>query len=212
MKSKVLKQLAKIDDKPVLAYTLDVFERCKSIDKIILVSHRKIERPCRNLIKRYGYQKIEQICPGGTTRQRSVFNALRKIKDCDYIIIHDGVRPFLTREIISKVLAAASVYGAASVAVKAQDTIVETKTNLFTKTLDRNKLWQIQTPQAFKLDLLIQAHQRARKHKIFASTDDAQLILKYKHKVKIVEGSYKNIKITTPFDLYLARLMLQKKQ
>lgn len=212
MKSKVLKQLTKINNKPVLAYALEVFERCKLIDSIILVSHRKIERPCRNLIKRYGYKKIEQICSGGATRQRSVFNALRKIKHCDYIIIHDGVRPFLTQEIISKVLKAASVYGAATSAVRAQDTIVETKGDFIAKTLHRNKLWQIQTPQAFKFGLLFQAHQRARKNKIFASTDDAQLVLKYKNnKVKIVEGSYKNVKITTPFDLYLARLILEKK-
>lgn len=212
MKLKVPKQLARIDNKPVLAYALDVFERCKSIDGIILVCHRRIERPCRNLIKRYGYKKIEQICSGGATRQRSVFSALRKIKHCDYIVIHDGVRPFVTGEIILKVLAAASIYGAATTAVRVQDTVVETKGDYIAKTLDRNKLWQIQTPQAFKFGLLIQAHQRARRNKIFASTDDAQLVHKYENnKVKIVQSSYKNIKITTPFDLYLARLILQKK-
>ena len=83
---KTPKQLVKVGNKPILAHTLGVFQRCKRVDSIILVAHKKIIRQCRNLIKRYGYKKVEQLCSGGATRQQSVFNALRKIKDCDYVI------------------------------------------------------------------------------------------------------------------------------
>lgn len=211
LKLEVPKQLARIGNKPLLAHTLDVFEKSKVVDSIILVCHKDIKQHCHGLVKRYGYKKIEQLCAGGASRQQSVFNALRVVSDCDYVIVHDGVRPFVTDQIISEVIKAVKRFQAASCAVPATDTIVEAKGNFIARTLSRKKLWQIQTPQAFKFDLLIRAHRKARAKKIFASTDDAQLILQNKHKVKLTEGSYQNLKVTTPFDLFLARLFVRKR-
>lgn len=203
MSLKTFKQLVKVGNKPILAYTLDVFQRCKGVDSIILVAHKKIVQQCRNLIKKYGYKKVEQVCLGGRTRQESVFNALRKIKDCDYVIIHDGVRPFVTQRIILEIVKAVRKFGAATCAVKATDTLVEARRDFIGKTLRRDRLWHIQTPQAFKFDLIFKAHRKARAEKTINTTDDAQLFLRLKKKVKLIEGSYRNIKITTKSDLLL---------
>lgn len=206
MKLKVPKQLVKIDNKPLLAYTLDIFEKCKSVDSIVLVVNKKFIRQCRNLIKKYGYKKIEKLCLGGKTRQASVFNALRKMRDCDYVIIHDGVRPFVTERIISRVAKAVKRFNALTCAVKEVDTVVEAKKGCIDSVLCRNKVWHIQTPQAFKFALILKAHQKARAcAKIFDASDDAQLLLALKKKVKLIKGSYKNIKITTKSDLVLAK-------
>ena len=210
--SRVPKQLLKIEKKSILAYTLDVFEKYKQIDSIILVANRKYIPQFRNLIKKHRYKKIEQVCLGGRTRQQSVFNALKKTKNCDYVIIHDGVRPFVTRRIISRAIKAAKEFGAAACAVKAVDTIVAADKGYIDSLLCRNKLWHIQTPQAFKFDLILHAHLNARSKKIFDSTDDAQLAMKFGKKVIIVQGSYQNLKISSPFDLYLARLLLQNRR
>ena len=205
MPSKTPKQLARVSGKPLLAYTLDVFERCRAIESIVLVVHRKYFLKFRNLVKRYGYKKVEQLCLGGRTRQQSVFNALGKISDCDYVLIHDGVRPFVTEKIISDVIKAVKQFGAATSAVKATDTIVEAKEDFISTTLQRDKLWQIQTPQAFRFDLIFQAHCRAKAKRINNASDDTRLLLRLKKRVKLVQGSYKNIKITTISDLHLLK-------
>ena len=208
MKLKIPKQLVKINNKPLLVYSLDTFERCKAVDGIILVVHRKIEQQCRQLIKRYGYKKIEQVVTGGRTRQQSVFNALTAIRDCDYVVIHDGVRPFVTGKITFDTVKAAKSYNAATCAVQATDTIIEAKDNLINSTLCRDKLWHIQTPQAFKFDLILKAHQKAKENGLFDATDDTQLVLRVKQKVRIVKASRRNFKVTAPFDLNLAKTLL----
>jgi len=208
MRSRTPKQLAKVSGKPLLAYTLDVFEKCRAIEGIVLVVHRKYFLKFRNLVKRYGYKKVEQLCLGGRTRQQSVFNALGKISDCDYVLIHDGVRPFVTEKIISDVIKTVKQFGAATSAVKATDTIVEAKKDSIGRILRRNKLWHIQTPQAFKFNLIWQAHRQARAKGVSDASDDAQLLLEMNKKVKLVKGSYKNIKITVSEDLKLAKLYL----
>ncbi|MCQ9208470.1 MAG: 2-C-methyl-D-erythritol 4-phosphate cytidylyltransferase [Omnitrophica bacterium] len=211
MKLKVPKQLLKIEKKPILAYSLDAFERCKLIKSIVLVVHKKYVSQCRNLVKKYRYKKIEQLCLGGRTRQQSVFNALTRIKDCNYVIIHDGVRPFVTKKIISQVLKAVKKFGAATCAVKAVDTTVEAKQGSIDSVLSRQKLWHIQTPQAFKFNLILKAHRNARAKKIFAASDDAQLLLNSKKKIKLINGSYSNIKVTTKSDLLLAKKLNRRK-
>lgn len=202
---KVPKQLVKVNKKPILAYTLDAFERCRAISAIILVTPKKYVLQYRNLIKGYGYKKIEQLCLGGRTRQKSVFNALRKIKNCNYVIIHDGVRPLVNPEIILRVIRAVKRFDTVTCAVKAKDTIVEAKGGFINTVLCRNRLWHIQTPQAFKFDLIFKAHRKAKAKGIFNATDDAQLLLRAKSKVKLIAGSYKNIKVTTRSDLFLVK-------
>jgi len=205
LKLKLPKQLAKIRHKPILTYTLDVFERSRAIDEIVLVVQRNYVSKFRSLVKKYRYKKIRHLCLGGQTRQQSVFNGLKVISSCNYVLIHDGVRPFVTEKIIQDTLLAAKKFGAASSAVRAKDTIVEARESFVNKVLLRNRLWHIQTPQAFKFKLIYQAHQLARKKDIKNASDDAQLILKMKKKVKLIEASYENIKITTASDLILAQ-------
>ncbi|MBN3037809.1 MAG: 2-C-methyl-D-erythritol 4-phosphate cytidylyltransferase [Candidatus Omnitrophica bacterium] len=211
IKLKTPKQLVSISGRPLLAHTLDVFERCKQIQKIILVANKKYINQSKALIKQRGYKKVEQVCKGGRTRQQSVFNALKKTRDCDYVLIHDGVRPFISREDIQEVLKAAKKFGAATCAVKAVDTIVEKKGAYMGKILPRRVLWRIQTPQAFKFDLIYKAHQSVRAKGFYGLSDDAQLIIKIGKKVKMVQGDYMNFKITTYADLELAKLMLKNK-
>ena len=211
LKAAVPKQLLKINNKPLLVYTLEVFQRCKAVNSIILVVHKKYIIQCHNLIKSYRLKKIEQLIIGGRTRQQSVFNALRAIKDCGYVVIHDGARPFVTEKNILEAIKAVKTFKAVTCAVKATDTIVETKATFIGTMLPRNKLWHIQTPQAFKFDLLFKAHQKARSENIFNSSDDAQLLLGLKKRVKLIEGSYKNIKITSKPDLLLCKTYFDRK-
>lgn len=197
------KQLLKIDDKPLLGYTLDAFERCPQIDGIILVVQRKFARQYKSLIKSFGYKKIEQLVIGGVTRQQSVFNALTTMPPCDYVMIHDGVRPFVSRKIILAVIKAVRQVAAVTSGVQAIDTIVEQSQGLISSVLCRDRLWHVQTPQAFKFDLILQAHHKARAQGLFDASDDAQLLLKLKKKVRLITGSYENRKITTKADLSL---------
>ena len=205
MNLRLPKQLAKIDNKPILAYSIDAFEKCRQIDSIILAVHKKYILKFRNLIKKYAYKKIEQLVIGGKTRQQSVFNALRETNNCDYVVIHDGVRPFVTQRVILRVIKAVKRFGAVTCAVKVVDTMVEAKQGFIDSVHCRDRLWHLQTPQAFKFDLVLQAHQNSRAKRIFDASDDAQLLLGLKRKVKLIEGSYKNIKITTKSDLLLAK-------
>jgi len=205
MRLQTPKQLVKIDQKPVLAYTLDTFERCKLVQSIILVVHRKYTSQCRKLIKKYKYTKVEQLVIGGRTRQQSVFNALKRIKDCDYLVIHDGVRPLVSQKIVLRIIKAVKSFSAVTCAVKTVDTIVEAKNGFISFVLCRNKLMAIQTPQAFRFDLIFRAHQIARKKGIINASDDTQLLLGLKKKVKLIEGSYRNIKITTLSDLHILK-------
>jgi 2-C-methyl-D-erythritol 4-phosphate cytidylyltransferase len=211
MKLNVPKQMLKIDGKPLIAHTLDVFQGCRAINSIILVAHKRLISQCSDLIKKGGYKKVEQIVAGGKTRQQSVFNALKKVKDCDYVLIHDGVRPFVSRKVILELLKAVKRSGAVTCAVGAIDTIADAKAGFIHTTLTRGNLWHIQTPQAFSFNLILNAHLRARAKKILNAGDDTQLALKFGNKVEIVKGSYQNLKITTPFDLCLAKLILEKK-
>jgi 2-C-methyl-D-erythritol 4-phosphate cytidylyltransferase len=139
-----------------------------------------------------------------------VFNALCAINDCDYVIIHDGVRPFVTKEIILNTINAVKKFNAVTCAIRATDTIIEAKKDFVDVRLNRDKLWHIQTPQAFKIDLIFKAHQKARKKDFFGATDDAQLVAEFENKVRIIEGSYKNIKVSTMADLLLARKLKKK--
>lgn len=205
MKLTIPKQLVKINHKPLTAYTLDVFEKSRLIDGIILVVPQKYLQQFHHLLKKYRYKKIEQVVLGGETRQQSVFNALKKIQVCDYVIIHDGVRPLISQRIIPQIIQAVKKYQAVTTAVKAIDTIVEAKDDYIDSSLCRNKLWHIQTPQAFKLSLILKAHQKAKAKKIVNVSDDAQLVLQLGKTVKLIRGSCQNIKVTTKPDLTLFR-------
>ncbi|MGQ9608512.1 MAG: 2-C-methyl-D-erythritol 4-phosphate cytidylyltransferase [bacterium] len=202
-----------LDGKPILSHTLKVFQKCPLIDDISIVVAAGDEQKCLDEVLSYGNEKVSQVIAGGSTRQESVFNALKSLSpDTDLVIIHDCVRPFITNEIISASLDSAVRWGAAIVAVPVKDTIKESDDNLFvSNTLNRQRLWSIQTPQVFKYEIIFHAHLLARERNIQA-TDDASLVEMLGNcKVRLVMGNYENIKITTPFDLIVASAILKTK-
>lgn len=202
-----------LDGKPILFHTLKVFQKCPLINDISIVVAAGDEQKCLDEVLSYGNEKVSQVIAGGSTRQESVFNGLKSLSpDTDLVIIHDCVRPFITNEIISASLDSAVRWGAAIVAVPVKDTIKESDDNLFvSNTLNRQRLWSIQTPQVFKYKIIFHAHLLARERNIQA-TDDASLVEMLGNcKVRLVMGNYENIKITTPFDLIVASAILKTK-
>jgi 2-C-methyl-D-erythritol 4-phosphate cytidylyltransferase len=165
----------------------------------------------QNIVDFYGFTKVKTLVCGGRERQNSVYNGILEVsKDCDIVLVHDGARPFLNEENIIDSVDAAYEYGAASVAVPVKDTVkVSDAENFASETLDRSRLWSIQTPQAFRYDIIIQAHERAVKEG-FIGTDDAVLVERMGQKMKLVMGNYYNIKITTKEDLSMARAIIEE--
>jgi 2-C-methyl-D-erythritol 4-phosphate cytidylyltransferase/2-C-methyl-D-erythritol 2,4-cyclodiphosphate synthase len=211
--SSVSKQYRHLDHMPVLIHTLKVFQKSKVIDNIVLaVPTDDLVSVRQELVDKYGLTKVTTIVAGGGERQDSVRNALFAIDGkYDMVIIHDAVRPFVTGKMIREVVSAAKTTGAASAGVKAKDTIKETKkNNMVAVTIPRHNLWLTQTPQAFGFELLKKAYKAAYDEK-FYGTDDASLVERMGKKVKMIEGSYENIKITTSEDLIIAEALMKKK-
>ena len=209
----VKKPYIEIAGTPILALTVRKFQDCPSIDGIALVvAEEDVERCRSEIVERFGFDKVVSIVPGGETRRESVFSGLRAIegRGVDLVAIHDGVRPFVGIELIERCLEEGRRWGAATAAVPVKDTIKEGDEEGFAaKTLDRSRLWAIQTPQVFRFDLIMEAHRLAEKEGIEA-TDDAGLVERMGVKVKLVMGSYENIKITTPEDLIFAEAILKR--
>jgi 2-C-methyl-D-erythritol 4-phosphate cytidylyltransferase / 2-C-methyl-D-erythritol 2,4-cyclodiphosphate synthase len=213
LKSDLAKQYLLLDKIPILAHTLNVFHSEAIVDEIILaVPEEDINYVQEEIIKKYGLTKVINIVAGGKERQDSVRNALAVISsDCDIVTIHDGVRPFVTGKMIENVIDAAQAAQAASVGVKAKDTIKEVEdSNFVVRTMPRQSIWITQTPQAFAIDVLKKAYETAYCDNYY-STDEASLVERIGIKVKMINGSYENIKITTPEDLVMAETLLRKK-
>ena len=205
------KQFHFLGGKPILAHTLDKFETCPLIRSILLVVGQEDMDYClKEIIEQYKFQKISQIVPGGKRRQESVKNGIDALpKDADVVAIHDGVRPFVTKAMIEDTIHSAERVGAVVLAMPVKDTIkVSNPDGTVLKTLDRESLWQIQTPQTFRVSVIKEAYYRAAEDG-FVGTDDASLVERLGVKVHILPGSYTNIKITTPEDLFLANLFLK---
>lgn len=204
------KQYFKINNKEIIARTLDVFEEADLIDSIVVVvSEDEVDYFRENIVERYGYKKVLKIVAGGQERQHSVYNGLLHCKDADIVVIHDGARPFIKEEHILESIKKAEQFGASAVAVKVKDTIKIAKDEYFESTPDRNTLYAVQTPQTFRYNLILSAHKYAIEKNIL-STDDTSLVELMGEKVRIVEGSYDNIKITTPEDAVFAEFILKK--
>jgi len=200
------KQYIQVRGIPVLAMTLQKFDSCSLIDEIVVVTNKEEAEYCRmNVIEKFGFKKIRAVTSGGDSRQKSVYNGLRELSaDCDVVLIHDGARPFIDNDSIIACIDAACEYGAACVAVPVKDTVkLSDDCGFVDRTVDRSRLWQIQTPQAFKYGLIMDAHVKAAADD-FEGTDDAMLAERAGSRVKIVMGSYYNIKITTIEDLVFA--------
>lgn len=197
--------------KPLLFYTIKNFEDNEPIDSIIIVSRKEDKTKIESIIKKYNFKKIKNIVEGGKERQDSAYNGLKSIKNAnkdDIILFHNGCNAFVKKEEINSVIIEAGKNGAAVLAFQLKDTIKKiNKDNFVETTLDRNNLWQMQTPQAIRYSLALEAFEKAKKDK-FYGTDDVSLLERLGKKVKIVQCSYKNIKITTKDDLSIAEGIL----
>ncbi|URZ14714.1 2-C-methyl-D-erythritol 4-phosphate cytidylyltransferase [Clostridium felsineum] len=212
MKVNKNKQFILIEGKPILAYTIEKFENSPLIDEIVVVAAEDEINFCmQEIVSKYGYTKVKNIVSGGTERQQSVLRGLKAAKKANIVLIHDGARPFVDNEIIEAGIKYADIYGGAACGVEPKDTIKLKSDNGFSeKTFDRSKLFCVQTPQCFKYDLILKAHLEAEKKEILA-TDDTMIFEMAGNKVYLYNGSYENIKITTPDDLYAAEILLNKK-
>jgi len=201
------KMYAPINGRPALSRVLDTFQKCKKVDQIVVVMGAKNIEACRRLVKAEEWSKVKDIVLGGKRRQDSVAEGLKHVKDAEWVVIHDGARPLITSELIEQGLAAAKETGAAAAAVPVTVTIKEVqKDEIVSRTLLRQNLRAIQTPQVFRFDIIKNAY----KHATGDVTDDAALVEKTGYKVKLYMGSYDNIKITTPDDLAVAEALVKK--
>ena len=211
MRADINKQFLKIGNKEVIAHTIDKFYNNTNIGEIIIVI-REDEKEFfeENIIKKYDYKNIK-IVFGGKERQDSVYNGLKEVdKKCEIVLIHDGARPFVTNEIIEKSIECAQKNSCAIVGVPVKDTIkIVSENKNVLDTPNRSTLWSIQTPQVFNYSLIMKAHKKAKDNKYYG-TDDSMLMEYMGYNVKVVEGSYNNIKITTPEDLKIAEEILRE--
>lgn len=212
MGSAINKQYLRLAGLPILAHTLSVFERSPDIYGVCLVSPADEISYCREeVVEAGGFKKVVEIVPGGRERQNSVMNGLNALKRLasadDVVLIHDGVRPFVSQQMLHDSIAVARAHDGALVAVPAKDTIKVVRDGMVIDTPERRTLWQAQTPQSFRFGVIYQAH-RSADEAGFIGTDDASLVERLKGRVRIVEGDYRNIKITTPEDLILAEAFL----
>jgi 2-C-methyl-D-erythritol 4-phosphate cytidylyltransferase len=200
------KVLAPLGGRPVLSYVLAAFDGCQSVDHIVLVVNEKSLEACRQLIAEEGLSKPIEVCAGGKRRQDSVAAGLKQLKDCQWVVIHDGARPLVTKDLIEEGLKAAKETGAAVATVPVTDTIkVAHDDQVVLETPIRQNLWAVQTPQVFRFDIITEAYRKAKGE----VTDDASLVEQAGYKVKLYMGSYDNIKITTTNDLLIAEALLK---
>jgi 2-C-methyl-D-erythritol 4-phosphate cytidylyltransferase len=210
LNKKIAKPLVILNGKPILIHTLKNLSKSGIIDEIIVAVDKNYLEIFRKKIKQFGLNKVKKVIAGGKTRGQSVFNGLKAAsRGADIILIHDGARPFIKPEFIKKLVNQAKKSGAAILAVPAKATIkrIDPKRLDVVATLNRDILWEAQTPQAFKKDLILSAY---KKLNTLNFTDDAALVERLGKKVKVVLGSYDNIKITTPEDLVFAEVIAKK--
>lgn len=204
------KQYLTIQQKPILVHTLETFDRVQEVDSIVVVVGSGDIARCEQYAEQYGLRKIHSIIAGGAERQESVCKGLEALPaESEWVLVHDGVRPLITREKIVQCWHEAMKSGAAVLAVPVKDTIKTVNSSGHIDfTPDRRSLWAIQTPQAFRLSLLKQAHEQALKDQ-YLGTDDSLLVERLGIPVRVIEGDYNNIKITTPEDLLWVDFLLK---
>lgn len=210
MGENVNKQFLCIKNKPVLAYTLEAFEVLEEVYEIVVVTRTEDIPAVKALAEEYGINKVTAVISGGKTRQESVYLGLQSVKE-EHVLIHDGARPFVTDQEIKDVLEALVSYDAALPAVPLKDTIKRVNADYeAVETLQREALMAVQTPQGFRTKMIFDAHAKVREDGV-AVTDDASIAEYMGIPVKIVKGSYQNIKITTPEDILLAEAILSER-
>jgi len=204
------KQFIDLFGTPMVAVTCAAFERSPAVSEIVLVVAPDMVGEAEKMVKKQGLKKVSAVVPGGSTRQESVYNGL-KTASGDGVMIHDGARPLVQTELISRLAGELSGSDAVICAVPVSDTVKEVSgKGAVVRTLERKGIWRAQTPQCFKKELIVRAHEEARKGG-FTSTDDSSLVERIGGNVKVVMGSYENIKVTTPSDADLAKGIIKKR-
>lgn len=208
------KQFMDLCGKPILAVTLSRFQECNLVDRIVVVvSQDDVDYCLREIVDRYQLSKVFKVVVGGRRRQDSVRKGIEAIEDSfRLVLIHDGARPLVTTGLIERVITAARRFRAVIAGLQVKETVkeIDSKGRVL-RSIDRRGLWLIQTPQVFRWEDIYLAHQEAVKHGWEEATDDAFLIEKMGIPVKIIKGEDDNIKITTPKDLDMARILMSKK-
>ena len=210
--SKGQQQFLEIQGYPVLYYSLRCFQESSLIQDIILVTGEESISYCKEeIVQKYGFTKVSAVIPGGKERYDSVYAGLCECRDCEYVLIHDGARPFVTEEILKRGLQKVKETGACVIGMPSKDTVKLSDEEGYVKeTPNRKCVWTIQTPQIFLYSLIREAHDSIRQKDMSKITDDAMVVEQETGaKVALAEGSYQNIKITTPEDLDIAEAFLK---
>ena len=214
MNSGTHKQYLLLNGRPVITYSLEAFEK-SPVDEVILVTGQGEEEYCRKeIVEAYGFSKVGKIVAGGKERYHSVFCGLQAVTDTDYVLIHDGARPFVTEEIIARTMETVRNTNACVVGMHVKDTIkITDEKDIVKETPERNNVWMVQTPQAFSCPLISHAYEKMLLQEDAAITDDAMVVEKMcQVPVTLIEGRDRNIKITTPEDMLIAEAFLNAKQ
>lgn len=212
MNSKIQKQFLEVEGKPVIYYSLKCFQESPLIRDIILVTGEESLSYCKEeIVKRFGFSKVKKVTAGGKERYDSVYAGLCACDNTDYVLIHDGARPFVTEEILERTCFAVKETGACVVGMPAKDTIkISDRNKMVESTPAREKVWLVQTPQAFRYSLIKESYESIRCKDMSGITDDAMIVEQESGvKVALVHGSYENLKITTPEDLIIAEAFLR---
>ncbi len=210
IEGKLPKQFLMLKDRLILAHTVDKFERCELVDETILVVPENYLGYCsQKVVDKYGFKKVRKVICGGKKRQDSVHSGLKACPNStSIVVIHDGVRPLITPDRISESIKICQEKKAVVLAVPVKETVKRVEHGNIITTLDRSKLWLTQTPQTFEYELILDAYEKAKENN-FAGTDDSALVERLGHEVAILEGDFKNIKITTLEDLQVAEKLLE---
>ena len=206
------KQFVSLMGKPILAYVLETYQNLDLVDDVTLVVNPRYEQLYYDIVDTYRFFKVRRMVKGGATRQASSAAGLDAIEPCEIVVVQDGVRPFTGPRVIMEAVETARRVGAANVTVRALDTIVESRDGLISRIPERANLYSGQSPQAFRYDLLLDAHRKAAADGITDATDDAQLVLRTGGQVGVVEGSYANFKITTYQDFLFATSLVERER
>lgn len=208
----VPKQFLLLNGKPILQHSIEKFESLPAVNEIVVVVPADQIRRAEKVLQKARCRKVSHVVVGGSERQHSVRNGLLCFDDePEIVLVHDAVRPLVSRQVIKEVIEQTRRHGAAVVGVRVKDTTKVGKAGFYKKTLDRENLWSVQTPQGFRFDILRRAHLAAQRS-AFLGTDEASLVERLKIPVKIVEGEYRNIKITTQEDLLIAEAIVGNAQ
>lgn len=211
MNSNVHKQYMMLAGKPVLYYALKTFDESAVTDIVLVTGDGEVEYCRREIVERYSIGKVCAIVEGGKERYHSVYEGLKAAEGADYVLIHDGARPLVTTDIVTRSIEAVKENLACVVGMPVKDTIKIVSEDGFAKeTPKRSELWQVQTPQSFSYPLIAEAYKRVLASGDTTVTDDAMVLERItRQKVRVIEGSYHNIKITTPEDLMVAEAYLK---